>query len=194
MGGGPEKLGEKLSDEIVTTNGVSNKVKVGKGYTKRVFYIVLADFDRTRVKNVYSKAKNLEGINVILESSKGSWHLWNLSLRSFDECLKKTMKGATDSKHCQSFVNKGRMVLRTSSKDFKKRGIYKEKPRFHQTIYNDSSIPQSFPHFWLAKEKLEAKFKEEKLENFCFTGNGLEAHKYVSFTDKGKVLLEEKNG
>ena len=105
------------------SGGVAHEVKTA-GVGSAVFdedeselgHIVMLDYDSIRFELVLKDAYAIPGPAVVLSSSPGSWHIWGLRVRSWDEALKQMQQSRASDGFVDEMSDRGRAVLRTQPK------------------------------------------------------------------------------
>jgi len=143
---------------VLTTTGVNSEVLDNEEYT--LGHILLCDYDDgigTTYDQMFSEIINLDGITVLLKSSKDSYHVWNLTIRSIENLLKVKAELHDDPKHLCIGYRRGRWALRVSAKYEPQGDKYKDAPQILRVFTNDTDLVQSKPHVKL----LEALCKRQ---------------------------------
>lgn len=127
-----------VAKQVLETTGVNSRVLVeSTGVQKLVEcgHVLIADFDELPKKEVLNRCMALEGITCMWESSPTghNYHIWNLTVRSFEEIAILGNKLGADCKHVQHGVQMGKWVIRYLPK-FKEDGRqYAPAPKLSQT-------------------------------------------------------------
>jgi len=143
-----------VAKQVLETTGVNSRVLIEcdgvQKYTE-CGHILIADFDDLSKREVLNRCMTLEGISVLWESSPTghNYHIWNLTVRSFEEIAIIGNRLGADCKHIQHGVQMGKWVIRYLPK-FKENGRqYAPAPKLISTWCNESLRCQSKPHFAL---------------------------------------------
>lgn len=194
-----EELADRLDDEgVVYTAGVSSAVLDGD---ECVGHVLLLDCDDVDALTAYRAAESMNGVTAVLESSEGSYHVWNLTVRPFEEAILDGLSWRiADSEHVAQSRRRGRYVLRATSKVRDDGTRYKAPPKLLDVFVNltdedgDDVGPQSLPHLL----RLEAMVEEQEADvavpspaGISTVGGecGLAVDRYMTLTDEGKDRL-----
>jgi len=131
---------DQAPDGLLTQTGITSEV-----YEDGDFHghILLCDYDDgigTTYEQMLTEIYQLEGPTVLLESSPGSYHVWNLCVRSINGLVHKKAELHDDPKHLCIGYRRGRWVLRLSAKYKPSGELYKPMPQIKDVWLND--IPQ----------------------------------------------------
>jgi len=133
------------AEGVVWTLGVQSTVLDADG--SEVGHVLLLDADGEDVLDCYSLAETLDGVTAILESSPGSYHLWHLSVRDFEEQVLDALSlRVADPAHVASSYRRGYSVLRLVGKVREDGSTYKDRPDLLDVVVSDSEVAQSRPH------------------------------------------------
>ena len=134
------------SGDVVFTQGVQSTVLDQNG--SRVGHALLLDADDADPLDVLALPPHLPGVTAVFESSEGSYHLWNLSVRDLSETVLKMMDlSVCDDAHAGSSYRRGYSVLRFVAKVRDDGETYKERPSLEGIWVNEGEgLPQSRPH------------------------------------------------
>jgi hypothetical protein len=122
-----------------------------------VGHIVMLDYDDEveDIEQVRADAEDLDGPSVILKSSEGRYHAWNLRVRHVDEAL----DAARSTSCCQTFVegmaDEGRFVLRTDAKIRRTGETYRDAPEVLDVEVDAVDGPVSAPHLEILADMAE---------------------------------------
>ena len=180
---------------VVDTVGVTSSVEEDMD---RVGHVLFGDFDDARLDEVESVASNLDGVSVILESSPSSFHLWNLSVRSFRSTVSAKRLIGDDVSHLEVGGRRRRFVLRVGAKRFVEDGeIYKDAPAVRGVVCRPTRRPQSRGHLSLARNKASreacarvSRRLQTAEEMYDLVGDGVTTETYATMTDKAKGWCE----
>lgn len=131
-----------MSAEFVSA-GVASAVHDGD--RELVGHVLLLDYDDVPASVVADDAARLDGPVVVVRSSVGSWHVWALSLRSWQEAVDDARETSACQHFVDSMVDKGRFVLRTQPK-FSVDGEIRRSAPAPDSVIGDVSAPVSQPH------------------------------------------------
>ena len=173
-------------DGILTTTGVTSEVFNDSEELEG--HILLADYDSTdgcSYDMMLEDIINLDGITVLLESSKNSYHVWNLTVRGEKEALAAKADLHDDAKHLKIGWRRGRWTLRLTGKHSIDGSEYKSAPQIRRVIGNATDKPQSEAHFKLLKalaEKQEFDLGVSE-DSYEFTGAEASTEQYMTVVD-----------
>lgn len=176
-----------VRNEILTTQGVKSYVLENGEIVGHVF---LGDLDGISKELIMYEFAELEGINILWQSSSKGYHIWNLTVRDVDEVALIGLRTHTDCKHVSHGYKTKRWVLRITPKWNTANGVYKKEPKFIQAWYNESMRIQSEAHY-----KLFCALGNTSIENtngIKFGGSTLRIDQYMTITDEMKQKLREK--
>jgi len=180
--------------DIVTTTGINSSVLDGD---ECVGHILLADYDEQGSFNkLRQETATLPGINALFRSSPGSFHVWNLSVRSKDETALLKLELHDDDKHNSIGYRKNRWTLRVAQKSIGE-DQYKEPPELIDVWSNPTDdYPQSRPHWAMLQAIAERQDygeieKHADLVAWDWAGDRHEVESYLSITDSMKEKIKE---
>jgi hypothetical protein len=131
IGGGIDHLedAESVPDsEILTTSGLLSMVRDDEEETLGHIYMTEWDDVETVLPSI-AAAERKPGISILLRSSPGSYHLYNLSVRPINEQIRDVAAGSGDLGHVRWAARRGYFVLRLLPKYREETGkIYKHQP------------------------------------------------------------------
>lgn len=193
---------EILKDDILTTRGITSEVRHGGEIAG---HALLMDFDGSvTFDRVMEDVKDLPGLTALFESSPGSWHAWNCSIRSLDSTALEMLAAKCDPQHISIGYRRGRWTLRFGAKNrvnaspgYEDDAVeYKSAPELQQWWVNDSPVTQSEPHVNLIAadvgdgDELAADVIERVNERTPGThGTEYRAEEYLTLTDNAKDEL-----
>lgn len=190
--------------EILTTKSVNSTVFVDgdrrdwsdvaqedKDTDGTVGHVMLMDWDNVAERKATKWAGNLPGITIVLESSPGSFHAWNLSVGDLKTTACRLILNDDDRAHVEAGIKRGYWRLRYTPKrwDYKEE-VHKDAPELVTVTLNRTERPQSRPHYRLAKAMYDAP---DLPVGFDMVGEALSVEEYETMTDKakGKFTVEE---
>ena len=190
-----EDLDEIPRNEILETTGLLSHVLDGEEVLGHILMIEWDDI--TDVFRPIRTAERLPGISVLLESSPGSYHLYNLSVRPIEEQLLDAMRKDGDVWQARWAARREYFVLRVVGKiRSESREVYKPAPEPLKVFASESEFPQSAPHLDILLDLAEEQGVEEVAtdlralrEDRDLVGNGLRADHYQTVTDGAKEVL-----
>ena len=180
-----------VAKQILTTRGVNSQVLV-KGDLqkyKTIGHVGLFDFDGLSKRYVLDECMNLEGINILWESSKTGYHLWNLTIRPIEEIALLGMRLNSDCKHVAHGYRMGKWVLRIAPKFRDNERRYKPAPKLRHTWCNDSVRTQSKPHLKLYIAMTDKTMLHKN--SYEYKGLAANIEDYQTITDKMKAGLNK---
>lgn len=188
---------EQIVKQILTTKGINSKVLVpgDRQPLKTLGHVGLFDFDGISRKRVLDETMNLEGINILWESSSTGYHVWNLTVRPVDEIALLGLRLGADSKHVAHGYRQGKWVLRITPKmhygidDSVGYRQYKPAPKLLHTWANDSLRTQSEPHFKMFVALTGKTIAQANL--YEFVGLSAEQEVYMTMSDKLKRAVSK---
>jgi hypothetical protein len=149
MPGVPEQDLEEQGTEdsgICWTRGVQSTV-VEAGSETVAGHVLLLDCDESNPLEVVGLCEQLPGTSVLLESSPGSFHVWQLGVRDREQAVMDQLDiRVADDNHAGASYRRGYAVLRVDSKEHNSGAVYKEAPKIHSVYLSDPEYPQSEPH------------------------------------------------
>lgn len=171
---------------ILTTTGVTSEVFSEEDELQG--HILLADYDSKDGCSYDLMLKdiiNLEGITVLLESSKNSYHVWNLSVRGQRGTLARKADLHDDAKHLKIGWRRGRWTLRLTGKHSVDGSEYKSEPELKRVICNDCMEAQSLPHLRLLqamadRQNFDLEINKDRYE---WTGAAASTEQYMTVID-----------
>jgi len=192
--------GTDPEDHVIRAGGLSSGVTTGEEDGVHG-HILMADYDDC--EDVYAVIEELEsapGISVLLRSSPGSYHGYNLSVRPLDTQVFHALRGASEPAHVRSSARRGYFVLRWTAKLFDgDLSPYKPAPEPVGIWLSDpEGHPQSEPHLELIEDRLggwdaEILGNPEALrdarERYDMIGSGCRVDYYRSATDPLKEAI-----
>ena len=190
-----EDLDKLPDDEILETSGLLSHVREGDETVGHVLMIEWDDIDD--VMRPIRTADRIPGVSVLLRSSPGSYHLYNLSVRSVETQLLDAVRKNGDVWQARWAVRRGYFVLRILPKVRSESGeVYKPAPEPIRVFDSESECPQSRPHrdmlADLARDHGAEEVEEalsEALDSHEWIGDGLRADHYQTVTDDAKEVL-----
>lgn len=166
--------------------GIQSTVQVNG---ERDGHILLIDWDDwTPGEREQKYIEDLPGITFLTESSEGSYHCWNLTIRGLDETALELLKVKSDPMRTVVGYRwrPPRWVTRLSPKKWKSDGtVYKDAPRLVSMRYNPTTLPQSKGHWVMARAFIEG-FPEEPPEGAVMRDTGTVVDEYEAYTDEQK--------
>lgn len=186
-----------IESEILTTKSVNSTVPVNEGdkgdddrFGNGDAHICLLDYDDSHLKAVKGRVSDAPGINVVLQSSEDSYHVWNLSVDDLKTTACRQVLLRDDYPHIRNGIQGGYWRLRIGPKMFANmdKEEYKPRPQLETIWVNGADYAQSEPHIRLAEGLFDVDLSPViDRYNFKLVGNGDTSHdEYYSITDKLK--------
>jgi len=191
-----DQLDQLPADEILDTSGLLSHVQ-DDGET--IGHVLMIEWDDIEdVMRPIRTADRLPGISILLRSSPGSYHLFNLSVRDRDEQLLDAVRKNGDVWQARWAARRGYFVLRILPKiRSESREEYKPAPEPVRVFTRDSEYPQSRPHLDMlldiSRQQVLPEIWRDLLdarETFELVGDGLKVDHYQTVTDEAKEVLE----
>jgi hypothetical protein len=133
-------------------------------------------------------------LSVVLRSSTGSYHVWELGVASLGERILEALERHADPMHAAVSKRRGKFVLRATAKRYTETGeIYKEAPEVtgvHTAPYD--RIPVSSPHAEYLAALAEKQDREGEADRIRYVldesptvgdSETLEVSQYLTVTD-----------
>ena len=145
-----EDTPERLSGAVITEGITSQVVEDGDVSG----HVLLLDYDDgISYADLVQDVGGLEGFTAVFESSPGSFHVWNLSIRSLEDTALLKLRLRDDDLHAGTGYRAGRYVIRLGPKrvvmEDGSEEQYKEAPVLRDCWYNPTAQPQSAAHLGL---------------------------------------------
>jgi len=182
---------------ILTTTGVNSQVLDKSDST--IGHITLCDYDDTCGADydlMLEDVINLQGITAILKSSKQSYHVWNLTLRTRNDTLAKKASLHDDANHTCIGYRRGRWALRLSGKYEPNGDVYKSEPQVQRVICNSTDKTQSKPHvnLLLAIANRQGMDIDIDKSRYDLQGQAAPTEQYMTVVDDLKTFGESQDG
>jgi hypothetical protein len=184
----------KIESEILTTKSICSNVVDSAGEVAG--HMVLLDYDDMEENQVKSRIDDVPGINIVLRSSEGSFHVWNLCVQSLEKTACRQVLLRDDTNHVRNGISSGRWRLRIGPKEYRNGEVYKSRPELVTVGLNPTDQPQSRPHMDVAKALWDIPEPPAAL-SFEWAGETAGTDQYATMTDKLKEWWreqEEKHG
>jgi hypothetical protein len=202
-------------DTVLVTRGVTSTVfgfndageGAGRYGREGVGHVALFDLDDhltpPDVEPTFREA-GITGPTLLLESSAGSWHAWNLCVRPHPDTAAVLEAGGDDSSHKRIGTDRGFWRLRAGPKLRRNSDRYKKSPIFRGAfVVADSpdppQYPLSYPHYELARKLWPGPMEAaaEQVAQYAdvadphgevWVGDMLRTPMYATFTDAEKAI------
>lgn len=169
----PEQDAPLTSEDVergaIVTVGLSSVVLAGDGddveAIGHTMLLDLDDVDPVEAFDCYGRLAAEGGVTALLQSSPGSYHIWDLGVRDLDQQLLRALRTPSEALHTQQSAKRGRFILRAAPKwrvDAEGRPIeqYKDAPSVLQVRAEATDVPQSRPHLDVLSELHTAPIPE----------------------------------
>lgn len=114
---------------------------------EEIGHVLMVEYDNTTRWQPRQDARDLPGLSVVLRSSPGSYHLWDLGVRSWDRQIELAEGTECCRTHLSEMIEQGRSVLRTQPKLYADdRSVYKSAPVPVYVYDSMDDSPISAPH------------------------------------------------
>jgi len=189
---GIAETGSVPEEDIIETSGLLSYVEDSEGET--LGHILMTEWDDTdRIHSVISDCLRRSGISVLLRSSPGNYHLYNLSVRGFEEHLRDATAGTGDLGHARWAARRGYFVLRALPKyRAVSRDVYKPAPEVLRVFHSEPEHPQSQPHLEMLRSMTEDPEIVEEMrllgDRYETIGEGFEVDHYRTVSDRIKEV------
>jgi len=184
---------EDLTDGVLRSAGLSSGVVDAD--EDHVGHVLMADYDGDTDPLTMRDETDLPGLNVLLESSPGSYHYYNLSVRPLEEQLVKALRLHGDAEHVRQSARRSYFVLRWTGKVHEDGTRYKEPPTLYDVWTVDGAdVPQSLPHLQAVRQRAEEDGAtdavgtlERAAQEYETVGERCILSKYMTMTDDLKA-------
>jgi len=186
----PRDLPERTNETLVAS-GMLSTVSDAEG--EGLGHILMLDYDDIQqVSPVISMLDHQPGVSVLLQSSRGSYHAYNLSVRPIEQQIYRAAQTESEAGHVRSSARRDYFVLRWTAK-LRDSDMSEYKPAPEVIWYSVTSTeePQSKPHLQaLAQRARENDSPEvaDALEGYPgeTIGSNLSVEHYQTLTDEMK--------
>ena len=186
----PRDIPERASETLVASGMLSNVTDAeGEG----LGHILMLDYDDIQqVSPVISMLDHQPGLSVLLQSSRGSYHAYNLSVRPIEQQIYRAAQTESEPGHVRSSARRDYFVLRWTSKlrdsDMSE---YKPAPEVIWCSVNETDEPQSEPHLQALAQRARENDSPDvaaELESYSgeTIGSNLSVEHYQTLTDEMK--------
>lgn len=145
---------DPITDHVLRAKGITSEVKDDR---EIIGHVLLLDYDdhSASFNRLMDDCANLPGLTAVFESSPGSWHVWNTTIRTFNDTALQMLRHKCDPMHVSVGYRRGRWTLRYGDKrkatDTSDR--YKASPECIEWWVNRTGEDQSQPHINLIEEQ-----------------------------------------
>lgn len=178
--------------DLLTARGIASELR-DDGET--VGHVLLMDYDDgVNPDRVFRENANLPGLTAVFESSPGSYHVHNYTIRTKDKTALAMLGRKVDPMHISVGYRRGRWTLRVSEKDRVNAsegseasdlpGPYKSAPELIEHWINGTERPCSAPHVtWFERNILGEPVDRSGLDTVTAK---YRHEKYLTLTDSAK--------
>jgi len=141
-------------------------------------HVLLLDYDDgATYADVRAEAGRFDGVTAILESSTGSFHVWNLTVRDLDDQLLTALRTGSDAMHVQQSAKRGRFILRCGPKfriddEGRPTERYKPAPEVVDVWATPTEEPTSEPHLRLLEALIDEQGSDLEVDRDAVDGVG----------------------
>lgn len=167
--------------DILTTKSINSVVYSDGGNV--LGHIMLLDLDGTDAAQAQSRIDGLPGVTVVLRSSEGSHHAWNLSVDDLKTTACRMVLQRDDQAHIRNGIVNDKWRLRISPKVRQNGGVYKDSPELVTVAVSETDEPQSRPHMDLVTALYDVP---EPPLDFEWVGRSFGVEEYATMTDELK--------
>jgi len=185
-------MSEQVSEQTLRTSGLLSTV-LDRESEEPLGHILMLDYDDcSDVTGRISMLDSEPGVSVLLESSSGSYHGYNLSVRSIEEQIYRAAQTESEPGHVRSSARRDHFVLRWIDKFRECDGeTYKPAPSVIWCSITESEEPQSAPHLRALAQRAEEDGEEEIAEALRdysgeTVGSSISLDHYQTLTDEIK--------
>jgi hypothetical protein len=189
---------EPDDEGVVFTAGVSSVVLDGDDVEG---HVLLLDCDDVDELTAIQAASSMDGVSAVFESSPGSFHIWHLSVRSFEQAILDGLSWRiADAQHVAQSRRRGYYVLRATAKVRQREDgpvtHYKDAPRLVAVYADDldDAPAQSLPHLrrlHAIEDEQDVDCGTPAVEDVETVGgeNGLSVDRYMTLDDDAKARV-----
>lgn len=180
----------EVADGLLTARGVNSRVGTGGGVRGHAMLVDYDDHaDHLRVRE---ETKDLPGFTALFESSPGSFHVWNATVRPLNGTALAMLDLKCDPMHVSVGYRRGRWTLRVREKDTVNASgdheevepAYRSAPEPLDAWVNGTDRPQSSPHVKFAAARFERDDLLDRVRDRCtLVGSHYEYERYLTLTD-----------
>lgn len=165
-------------------------------------HILMVEYDDVDPEVPVEDAEGFPGVAVVLRSSRRSYHVVDLGVRSWGSVVGLATDSRGERDHVDAMVSEGRFALRTQPKVLKVGDVYKPAP---EPVYVASGEyqdpPLSAPHLTVLRQmceetdRLDVDSSLSTVESAAeLTGETLSLDRYETPTDELNELIEDAGG
>lgn len=188
---------DEMTDHIVTTNSVNSTVyekgsdttfaDVHNGDAEPWGHIMLLDYDECSERQAKQRLEDKPGITLILKSSPGSHHVWNLCVQPKADVVQSMVLLRDDYSHVRSGIKRGYWRLRIGPKVREGGDTYKERPELVAVLFNETDRVQSKAHWRLARALYDIPPLPDAIREWVeWKGESHTVERYATLTDEAK--------
>ena len=83
---------------------------------EEIGHVLMLDYDDVGRQTVMREAEDLDGLSVVVESSTGSYHVYGLSVRSWESAVETARESSASESYVDEMDRRGEFTLRVSGK------------------------------------------------------------------------------
>lgn len=189
------------SEEVLRTSGIRSEVLDAESET--IGHITMIEWDRPGdVMGMIADLDQIPGISILVESSPGNYHGYNLSVEPFEEMVISSLRKSGDPLQVRWTARRGYSTLRILPKFRDHNGEqYKPAPEILRVLDSESDRPQSERHIEILRSIAVDQGSEDiarqldaAAESHDLIGSGIKIDHYQTISDEAKHLLYNGDG
>lgn len=189
------ETGDLDQDELLDTSGVLSYVQEED---ELLGHIQMIEWDGvTDAMRMISDIARKPGISILLRSSPGNWHGYNLTVRPFEQQVLRSLRATGDPGQVRWTARRGYATLRILPKiRSESREIYKPAPTVEKVFVDPTDEPQSRRHAEILIDMCRrsgsddlAEQIEAGMDQHEIVGDRLTVDHYQTVSDESKHLL-----
>ena len=174
------------ADDVLFTRGIGSPVYDPEDRDSLIGHVALIDADDCDLIGLSVLAQKLDGLTAIFESSTGSYHLWDLTPRSFEQTIMDVLDlDASDAEHVKQSRRRHSWVVRAAAKVREDGSTYKPAPTLID-VYDDGESDVSRGHHSLLTDQYDVDPVDE---DRLIGADQIETHSYMTVTDAAKEAI-----
>lgn len=190
-----KEAGDLDQDELLDTSGVLSYVHEDD---ELIGHIQMIEWDGiTDAMRMVADIARKPGISILLRSSPGNWHGYNLTVRPFEDQVIRSLRATGDPGQVRWTARRGYATLRILPKiRSESREIYKPAPEIRKVFVDPTDEPQSKRHAEILIDIARRQGADEQadeieaaIEQHEAVGDRLTVDHYQTVTDESKHLL-----
>lgn len=128
-------------------------------------HVLMLDLDDVDEEVAIETAESIAGPAVVLESSRGSYHVYGLRIRSWDRVVSELEESAASGHYVREMIDRERCVLRTQPKLSEDNDVVTPEPKIVDVIDADEDdLAISYPHLAVLRQLPEADWFDGLLD------------------------------